>query len=188
MKHCDASRTAAIASLVVVLATGCADDGDGGPGDRRTGPSLNERRVTSERLTSPPASRSSGATSAPSASTSSDWSGHEAAPSDGPALSYSRQRTVACLQKGGARVGDIRGWDERRTAFADLAQANSVEVSRKSRNVLMAFTESPESAAFLVETLTVPDDPYRLVAHGSVVMLYRPKASQQAATIGDCLR
>ena len=52
----------------------------------------------------------------------------------------------------------------------------------------MAFTDSPEAAAFLVDALRVPDDPYRLEAKGSVVLLYRPEAIQQAATFGACLR
>lgn len=187
MKRCDASRTAAIASLVVVLAAGCADVGDE-PQDRRSEPSVAERRTGSVPMGTSPRPRSSGAAIAPSATVTPDSSRYEAAPSDDPDLSYSRQRTVACLQKKGARVGIVRGWDERRTAFADLAQANSVEVSRKSRNVLMAFTDSPEAAAFLVDTLRVPDDPYRLEAKGSVVLLYRPEAIQQAATFGACLR
>lgn len=189
MKHRDASRTAALAALVAVLATGCADGRDEAA-SRRPDTSTAERRATSDRLTSSPAATSSGAeaTPAPPASSPSDASRPEAAPSDGFALSYSRRRILACLEDKGARVGDIRRWDERRTAFADLAQTNSVEVSRKSRNVLMAFTESPEAARFLVETLTVPDDPYLLEAKGSVVLLYRPKAFRQAATFGACLR
>ena len=187
MKRCDAWRTAAIAGLVVVLAAGCAGGGDEAQ-DRRSRAAVAERRAGPPPMDTSQRPRSSGAVIAPSATVTPDPSGNAPAPSEDPDVSYSRQRTVACLQKKGARVGNVRDWDERRTAFADLAQANSVEVSRKSRNVLMAFTESPEAAAFLVDTLRVPDDPYRLEAKGSVVLLYRPQAIQQAATFGACLR
>ena len=187
MKWCDASRTAAIASLLVLLAAGCANAGDE-PQDRRSESSAAERRAGSVPRATAPRPRSSGAAIAPSATVTPDSSPDEAGPGEEPDRSYSRQRTVACLQKKGARVGSVRDWDERRTAFADLAQANSVEVSRNSRNVLMAFTDSPEAAAFLVDTLRVPDDPYRLEAKGSVVLLYRPEAIPEAATLGACLR
>lgn len=188
MKPCDTARSSRIGSLVAVVAVltaGCAG-GAAGQEDPRTGPSQTERRADSKPLTLPP-SGSSDATTAPPVASATE-SSRSARPSDGPVTGYSRQRTVACLQERGARVGTVRGWDERRTAFADLAQTNSVEVSRRSRNVLMAFTESPEAARFLVETLTVPDDPYVLEAKGSVVMLYRPKDLQQAVTFGACLR
>lgn len=157
-----------VAGLVLAAVTGCA----GGDSPARS--------------PLPTASSAGGVTSRPEADPVLPPTVTET-PSSEQEVGYSRRRTVHCLRERGAEVGTVRAWDDRRQALADLAQDNSVEVRRRGANVLMAFTESPAAAQFLVEALTVPDDPYRLEAQGSVVLLYRPGASGQARATESCL-
>jgi len=108
-------------------------------------------------------------------------------PTSDPAALHAIAPTRRCLADAGAVVGPVEPRDERFRALADLAQRRSFEATVDGTTVGVAFTTSASEAAGLAELLTVPDDRYRLVVEGNVVLLHEPADERAAAVVRGCL-
>lgn len=101
---------------------------------------------------------------------------------------YSLSATSKCLARHGAKVGPVKPRDSRLRALRDLAQRNSIEADFKAGRVGIAFSKSTDDAKLLVELLTVPKDPYRLVRRNNAVLLYKPKDRAAYSVAVACLK
>jgi hypothetical protein len=101
---------------------------------------------------------------------------------------YSLGPTKTCLVKRGAKVGRVKPLDTRLRAFRDLAQRNSIQADFKTGRVGIAFVKSEADASLLVELLTVPRDPYKLVRRSNAVLLYKPAHKRAFTAAAACLR
>ena len=104
-----------------------------------------------------------------------------------PPPHYTLTATSRCLKRRGAKVGPVRPRDSRLRQLHDLAQRNSIEADFAFGRVGLAFSKTVDDAKLLVELLTVPKDPYRLVRRGNAVLLYRPTHRRAYAAVLACL-
>ena len=104
-----------------------------------------------------------------------------------PPRQYLLATTSACLKRHGATVGRVRPRDSQLKQLHDLAQRNSIEADYESGRVGLAFSKTVDDAKLLVELLTIPKDPYRLVRRGNVVLLYKPAHRRAYAAVLVCL-
>lgn len=172
-----------------VLFTGLAGCSSGSPNSSvpsTTGPPSSKSMPAASPLAS--SSSTSGRTRSSSAAAASS-----APPSVGPAKPSPAETalvTVAgCLRGKGFTVGPAQTVDDRVQALSDLAQRTARQARTDSATLYFATTDSASGAALLRETLTVPNDPYRLRIAGKAVLMYRPSTSATAiADVRSCLR
>ena len=93
-----------------------------------------------------------------------------------------------CLQTDGILIGDVQPRDARLQAFHDLAQQTSFEARLGQRSVAVAVAATAGDAQLLAELLQVPDDPYRVVVNGNVVIMYQADAEDTYRSVVRCVR
>lgn len=93
-----------------------------------------------------------------------------------------------CLQTDGVLIGDVQPRDARLQAFHDLAQKTSFEARLGQRSVAVAVAATAGDAQLLAELLQVPDDPYRVVVNGNVVIMYQADAEDTYRSVVRCVR
>lgn len=125
---------------------------------------------------------------AASASTSSDDGAGRTSAASPAAKAYSLAATSRCLSRRNVPVTPVRRADARRTAFAQLAQRNSIQARFARGWVAVAFEQSRLDALGLLEALRLPSDPYRLEVVGSAVLLSPRARTRERAIVVGCLR
>ena len=105
-----------------------------------------------------------------------------------PAVRHTLTATSRCLRAKGATIRRLRPLDPRLRAMRDLAQRTSHEVRVRGKIVGVAFQRDEADARLLLELLRVPNDPYRLVRDGNVVVMSRKPDRAAHATVVGCLR
>jgi hypothetical protein len=101
---------------------------------------------------------------------------------------YALTPTSRCLKGRGAKVGAVQPRNERLRAFRDFVQRKSFQAAVRGQVVALAFLDDPGRARIIADLLKVPNDPYRLVRKGNVVLMYRPSAKAAFTTAVSCLR
>ena len=97
---------------------------------------------------------------------------------------YAFEPTRRCLVANGARVSRLRAEEGRLRELAAFAQKTSFAVRLDGRTVAVAFG----NADLLAELLTVPDNPYKLEVRDNVLLMFLPRAREQASAVRSCLR
>jgi hypothetical protein len=101
---------------------------------------------------------------------------------------YALEPTRQCLESRGAITSEVHPADERFQALRDLAQRNSMQATVGDETVGMAFAASDSDSQLLMDLLTVPGDPYRIITNKNVVLVYRARAEAAFRASLDCLR
>lgn len=91
-----------------------------------------------------------------------------------------------CLGADGIVLGEVVPRDERLQALRDLAQTTSFDATADGRSVSLAILATAGDAELLADLLTVPDDPYQVVVHGNVLVMYQPDAVDVYRTVVTC--
>jgi hypothetical protein len=101
---------------------------------------------------------------------------------------YTLAATKRCLVARGVRVTTIRPTDLRLKALHDLAQHTSIEATSRRGIVALAFLRNASDAAFLAETLRVPNDPYHVVLRKNTLLMFRDRSRKAFDVAVACLR
>ena len=106
----------------------------------------------------------------------------------GPESTYTLAATKRCLVARGVRVTTVRPTDIRLKALHDLAQHTSIEATSRRGVVGLAFLRNASDAAFLAETLRVPNDPYHVVLRKNALLMFRDRSRKAFEVAVACLR
>ena len=101
---------------------------------------------------------------------------------------YRMTPTKRCLVARGARATVVRPTDRRLKALHDLAQHTSIEATSRRGIVGLAFLRNASDAAFLAETLRVPNDPYHVVLRKNALLMFRDRSRKAFDVAVACLR